>query len=128
MKKLLDTGFDCIHPFFLSLEAFDDFRWIEIELSSFGAAENTLKRIVIPGRNRIELMVVALRARACQGQKASGGNVDTIIRQFGTETIETQTDREFLVFARSMRSPAICAFTKVSYGISSLNALITQSR
>ena len=99
VQELFDTGFDCIHPFFLSLETFDDFRWIEIELCAFGAAENALKRIVIPGRNRIELVVMALRACACQGQKPSGGNVDTIIRQFGAEAVETQADRELLVFA-----------------------------
>ena len=105
--------------------------------------EDAGQRVVVLGRNRIVLVIVAAGAADGQAEEAARHDVDAIVALVGAGDL----DRAVVVEPRARgrgsrapaasarasprrpsRSPASCALTNWSYGRSSLNALITQSR
>ena len=91
--------------------------------------EDALQRVVILLRNRIELVVVALRAGHRQAEEAARGRIHAIVLHLRAQRVEAQARAGIPADRRTgSRSPAICAFTNRSYGMSWLNAWITQSR
>ena len=68
----------------------------KLELGALGAAENALQRVIVLGWNRIEFVIVALRASASQRQKPARGNVHPVIGQFRTQAVKPQTRRKAL--------------------------------
>src|SRR5207249_6547674 len=68
----------------------------EREFIGFSAAKNAEQRIVVFGRDGIELVVVALSASHGQSKKSAGRSVYSIILKFRTESIKAQAGRQFL--------------------------------
>ena len=63
-------------------------------LAQLGAREDAEKRVVILGGNRIELVIVALRAGYGQAEKAARSDIDAIVLKFGAERVEAKAGRE----------------------------------
>ena len=66
-------------------------------LGVLGALENALERVIVGRRNRIEFVVVALRAAGGQTEEHASGGVHTIVLRIWTEAKESQPGREVLV-------------------------------
>ena len=56
--------------------------------------EDTIERIVIGGRHRVVLMIVAARTRHRQSEKAASGGVHAVIRKVSENRIEKDSHPE----------------------------------
>ena len=90
MQKTFDAFLQLINLFRLRFVRLHLLRGGQLKFRALGAAEHALQRVIILGGNRVELMIVALRASAGQRQESTGGYIHTVIGQFRTQAVKPQ--------------------------------------
>src|SRR5262249_12441782 len=96
LRELAQGGFLRVDSLLYPVVVSHDLRRGQGKVTRFGALEHSEQRVIVPGWNRIEFVIVTLSAGDGQAEKAASCGIDTIVLELRAERKEPQPGYKFL--------------------------------
>ncbi len=95
-KELVELGLGVVGAFLLGLVVLHNGRVHEGKLIDLRAVEDAEKRVVVLGRDGVELVIVAPRASDSQREKPARCHVNAIVLEFWAQAEHPQSGHEII--------------------------------